>query len=161
MAVLIESVVGIFLFTMIIVLVTLKNPIASVGDYPPAIRKKCMELGLVEERKKRFTKGDIVRKTAAMLVFIAAFSWILKYFNGVQTFWQGFRDSYLIWLIIDWYDGLILDCVWFCHSRRVRIPGTEDMEEYKDYRFHIRQSSIGMLLGLPACIAVGLFTALL
>ena len=161
MVVLIESVVGIFLFTMIIVLVTLKNPIASVGDYPPAIRKKCMELGLVEERKKRFTKGDIVRKTAAMLVFIAAFSWILKYFNGVQTFWQGFRDSYLIWLIIDWYDGLILDCVWFCHSRRVRIPGTEDMEEYKDYRFHIRQSSIGMLLGLPACIAVGLFTALL
>ena len=56
MVVLIESVVGIFLFTIIIVLVTLKDPIASVGDYPPAIRKKCMELGLVEERKKRFTK---------------------------------------------------------------------------------------------------------
>lgn len=161
MVVLIESVVGIFLFTIIIVLVTLKDPIASVGDYPPAIRKKCMELGLVEERKKRFTKGDIVRKTAAMLVFIAALSWTLKCFNGAQTFWQGFRDSYLIWLIIDWYDGLILDCVWFCHSRWVRIPGTEDMEEYKDYRFHIRQSGIGMLLGLPACIAVGLFTALL
>jgi len=94
MVVLIESVVGIFLFTIIIVLVTLKDPIASVGDYPPAIRKKCMELGLVEERKKRFTKGDIVRKTAAMLVFIAALSWTLKCFNGAQTFWQGFNSRW-------------------------------------------------------------------
>src|SRR5699024_12343622 len=51
-----------------------------------------------------------------------------------------------------------LDCIWFCHSKKVRIPGTEDMEEYKDYRFHIRQSCIGMLLGLPACLAVGVIT---
>ena len=35
------------------------------------------------------------------------------------------------------------------------------MEEYKDYRFHIRQSCIGMLLGLPACLTVGAITAIL
>ena len=69
-------------------------------------------------------------------------------------------DSYLIWLIIDWYDALILDCLWFCHSKKVRIPGTEDMEEYRDYRFHIRQSCIGMALGLHACLAVGALTAI-
>ena len=98
MVVLIESVVGIFLFTIIIVLVTLKDPIASVGDYPPAIRKKCMELGLVEERKKRFTKGDIVRKTAAMLVFIAALSWTLKCFNGMGRITGiGCLTRYFIW----------------------------------------------------------------
>ncbi len=41
------------------------------------------------------------------------------------------------------------------------IPGTEDMDEYRDYRFHIRQSCIGMLLGLPACLGVGALTVLL
>ena len=45
----------------------------------------------------------------------------------------------MIWLIIDWYDALVLDSIWFCHSKKVRIPGTEDMEEYKDYCFHIKQ----------------------
>ena len=34
------------------------------------------------------------------------------------------------------------------------------MEEYRDYRFHIRQSCIGMALGLPACLAVGALTAI-
>ena len=45
MAVMIESLIGILLFTILIVPLTLKNPFASVGDYPPAIREKCMELG--------------------------------------------------------------------------------------------------------------------
>ena len=97
---------------------------------------------------------------SALLVFVFVFAFILKQFNGANTFWKGFRDSYLIWLIIDWYDALILDCLWFCHSKKVRIPGTEDMEEYRDYRFHIRQSCIGMALGLPACLAVGAMTAI-
>ena len=135
MVIIIESLIGILLFTILIVPLTLKNRLTSVGDYPPAIREKCMELGLIEKREQRFTKADILRK--------------------------GFRDAYLIWLTIDWYDALVLDCIWFCHSKKVRIPGTEDMEEYKDYRFHIKQSCIGMLLGLPACLAVGTITAIL
>ena len=98
---------------------------------------------------------DILRKEAALVVFVIALAFVLKYVNGADTFWEGFRDSYLIWFIIDWYDALILDCLWFCHSKRVRIPGTEDMDEYRDYGFHIRQSLIGMLLGLPACPCSG------
>lgn len=159
MTIMIESLIGIALFTVLIVSLTLKDPLASVGDYPPAIRNKCIELGLIEDRRQRFTKADILRKGIAMVVFVFIFAFILKWLNGADTFWKGFWDSYLIWLIIDWYDALILDCIWFCHSKKVRIPGTEEMEEYKDYRFHIRQSCIGMLLGLPACLAVGVITA--
>ena len=62
MAVMIESLIGILLFTVLIVSLTLKNPLTSVGDYPPAIREKCMELGLIEKREQRFTRADILRK---------------------------------------------------------------------------------------------------
>ena len=120
MVVMIESLIGILLFTILIVPLTLKNPLTSVGDYPPAIREKCIELGLIEKREQRFTRADIIRKGTALLVFVFVFAFILKQFNGADTFWKGFRDSYLIWLIIDWYDALILDCLWFCHSKKVR-----------------------------------------
>ena len=86
---------------------------------------------------------------------------VLRQLNGAEGFWEGFRDSYLICLIVDWYDALVLDCLWFCHCKAVRIPGTEEMAEYRDYRFHLRQSCIGMLLGLPVCAAVGALMALL
>ena len=120
-----------------------------------------MELGLIEKREQRFTRADILRKGIALLAFVFIFAVVLKQFNGADTFWKGVRDSYMIWLIIDWYDALVLDSIWFCHSKKVRIPSTEDMEEYKDYCFHIKQSCIGMLLGLPACLAVGVITAIL
>lgn len=159
LAVLIESIIGIVLFTVIIVSLTLKDPLTSVGDYPPAIRKKCIELGLIEDRKTRFTKSDYIRKGIAVILFAIVFAFVLSKFNGADTFLKGFGISYLIWFIIDWYDALVLDCIWFCHSKKVRIPGTEDMKEYKDYLFHIKQSFIGMLLGLPVCLLTGLFVA--
>lgn len=37
MAIIIESLIGILLFTVLIVSLTLKNPLVSVGDYPTAI----------------------------------------------------------------------------------------------------------------------------
>ena len=40
---------------------------------------------------------------SALLAFVFIFAVVLKQFNGADTFWKGFRDSYLIWLIIDWY----------------------------------------------------------
>lgn len=156
MLILIESVIGILIFTIIIVSITLKNPLASIGDYPTAIREKCIELKLIPKTEKRFTRKDIIRKCIAMIVFVILFAFILYKINAANTFVKGFVNSYIIWLIIDWYDALILDCIWFCHSKKVIIPGTEGMKEYKDYLFHIKQSCIGMLLGLPVCLLVGL-----
>ena len=49
MIILIESLIGIALFTIIMVIFTAKDPLTSVGDYPPAIRKKCIELGLITD----------------------------------------------------------------------------------------------------------------
>ena len=86
-AVMIESLIGILLFTVLIVSLTLKNPLTSVGDYPPAIREKCMELGLIEKREQRFTRADILRKGIALLAFVFIFAVVLKQFNGADTFW--------------------------------------------------------------------------
>ena len=52
---------------------------------------------------------------------------ILRIFNGADTFLSGFVTSFLLWLVVDWYDALVIDCLWFCHSKRFVISGTEDM----------------------------------
>ena len=40
MLLLIESLIGIALFTLIVVPLDRKDPLAVIGDYPPAIRKR-------------------------------------------------------------------------------------------------------------------------
>ena len=86
---------------------------------------------------------------------------IVRFINGCTTFLAGFATSYLLWIIVGWYDALILDCLWFCHSKRCIIPGTEDLTAaYHDYGFHIKGSCAGMLIGLPCCLIAG-FIALM
>ena len=155
-----ECLIGIILFTTIVVPMGIKDPIGVISDYPPAIRKRCIELGLAEDREKRFSAKDIIRKTVAIIVLVALAVFVMLKVNHAETFLQGFGYSMIIWLAITWFDALVLDCIWFCHSKRMRIPGTEDMKEYKDYMFHIRQSCIGTLIGLPSCALIGLFVML-
>jgi len=155
MALLVECVVVVVLFTAFVIPSTARDPIGWIGDYPPAIRQRCEELGLVKPRERRFTTADLVRKGLAVVVCAVALAFVLIRLNGATTFWQGFRDAFVIWLVIAWWDALVVDCLWFCHSKRVRLPGTEDMPEYHDYLFHITQSCIGTAIGLPVCLVVG------
>lgn len=54
------------------------------------------------------------------------------------------------------YDLIILDWGIFGHSKKLRIPGTEDMEkEYKDYLFHAKGAGIGIALGLVVALLSG------
>ncbi len=115
MTLFIECIIGIILFTLIAIPMTLKDPLAALGDYPPAIRERCMELGLIQERKQRFTVKDIIRKTLAVIILILLLSYILKRVNHCETFIQGFTHSLIIWLSITWWDALVVDCIWFCH----------------------------------------------
>lgn len=89
MVVMIESLIGILLFTILIVPLTLKNPLISVWDYPPAIRERCIELGLIEKREQRFTREDIIRKGTALVV--------LWKNTGITVFISG--SPVLAWLL--------------------------------------------------------------
>lgn len=156
---LIESIILCLIFTLTVPLYGLRDPLSMIDDYPPAIQARVRELSLIpaERPQKR-----IAAKLVFCLIAAAALAVILRVFNGADTFLSGFVNSFLLWLVVDWYDALVIDCLWFCHSKRCVIHGTEDMTAaYHDYGFHIRESAKGMLIGLPVCLLVGGLTALL
>ncbi len=131
-------------------------------NYPPEIVQRLIDLRLVSGDKPLPLIQRIRKKWPAMIVVGLLLGLIVRYINGCTTFLAGFGTSYLLWIIVDWYDALILDCLWFCHSKRCIIPGTEDLTEaYHDYRFHIKGSCAGMLIGLPCCLLAGAIALIL
>lgn len=155
----IESIVLCLIFTLTVPLYGICNPLAMIDDYPPAIQARVRELGLIPAER---TKKRVAAKLVFCLIAAAALAVILRVFNGANTFLSGFMNSFLLWLVVDWYDALVIDCLWFRHSKRCIIPGTEDMTAaYHDYVFYIRESAKGMLIGLPVCLLVGGLTAML
>ena len=161
MTFLIESLIACALFTLFVFLMS-RDPIKTVFNYPPAIIERCDKLGLVDARNKPGGVGFYVKKLTAMAIFGILLGLLVRYVNGCTTFWCGCLTAYALWVVVNWFDAIVLDCIWFCHDKHFVIPGTEDLvKDYHDYWFHIKGALIGMLLGIPAALVAGLMSILL
>lgn len=158
---LIECIIGCIIFTVIVILPMLENPLVQIHNYPPNIVAKVKELGLIKDNQEPHSKTVIIKKLIAGIVIVFIFGFVVHTINGADSFLSGFMYSYLIWTIINWYDFFILDVLLFCHIKRFRIKGTENMKEYHDYLFHLYGSLKGMIIGLPICVLVGLCTLII
>ena len=161
MTFLIESIIACALFTLLVFLMS-RDPVKIVFNYPQAIIERCDKLGLVDASNKPGGIVFYVKKITAVALFGILLGLLVRYVNGCTTFWCGALTAYALWCVVNWFDALVLDCVWFCHDKHFVIPGTEDMTAaYHDYWFHIKGAFIGMLLGIPAALAAGAIVILL
>ena len=155
MIIAIESVVLCVLFTLAI-LVMVRNPIKQLYNYPPNIQERVKSL---EEYKDQIPtqKNKLAAKLGACVLFIVVLSLILRYINGYTTFLQAFGYGFLLWTVVNLWDALVLDIIWFCHDPHFVFKGTEDMvSDYHDYWFHIKGFFIGEALALGVCALAGL-----
>ena len=155
MIIVIESIILCVLFTIMVYIMS-RNPIATLYNYPPKIQERVKSL---EEYKDKIptTKNKVFAKVIASILIIIIISLILRYVNGYATFIEGFGYGFLLWTIVNIYDAVVMDIIWFCHDPYFVFKGTEDMKkEYHDYLFHINESLKGEVLALIICTIVGL-----
>jgi len=155
MIIFIECIVLCLVFTLMVCIMA-KNPIATLYNYPPKIQERVKSLDEYKESIPT-NKNKLLAKSVASLLIIVIVSLILRYVNGYTIFSEVFVNSFIIWTVVNIYDVVVMDIIWFCHDKRFRFKGTEDMEkEYKNYMFHIKGSLIGEIIGLVICIIIGL-----
>ena len=155
MIIIIESIILCLLFTLMVYIMS-KNPIKTLYNYPPKIVERVKSL---EEYKDKIptTENKLVAKIGASLIFLAILCIVLRYINGYQTFSESFGYGFLLWSIVNLYDLVVLDIIWFCHDKRFIFKGTEDMQaEYHNYLFHTKGFFIGEMLALIICFVASL-----
>ena len=151
----IESIVLCLVFTLLVYLMS-RNPLKELYNYPPRIQERVKSL---EEYKDKIPtkKNKLAAKIIASVLFIAIASLVLRYVNDYTTFLQAFGYGFLLWTIVNLWDLIVLDIVWFCHDPHFVIKGTEDMvSDYHDYWFHVKGFFIGEVLALIVCVVAGL-----
>lgn len=155
MILVIESIVLCLLFTIMVYIMS-REPIKTLYNYPPKIQKRVKSLDQYKD-KIPTKENKIFAKTLASILIIIIISLILRYVNGYTTFIEGFGYGFLLWTIVNIYDAVVMDIIWFCHDSYFVFKGTEDMvDEYHNYWFHIKGSLIGEILALVICAIVGL-----
>ena len=155
MIILIESIVICALFTLMVYIMS-REPIKTLYNYPPKIQERVKSL---DEYKDKIPtqENKVAAKLIASIIFLAIICVILRYVNGYTTFLESFAYGFLLWTIVNLYDAIVLDIIWFCHDKYFVFKGTEDMtDEYHNYRFHIKGFFIGEGLALIICALAGI-----
>ena len=147
---------GCLLFTVVVCSITLSNPLLMINNYPPKIREKVYDLKLCKKEEE-----TIWRKIGKIFFFGFVVGVILYLFYEVRDFTFIFFKSLILCNVINLYDVLVLDLIWFCHSEGVKIEGTEDMEEYSDYKFHIIGGLKGIVISFLISLIAGGFVLLI
>ena len=155
MIIVIESIILCLLFTLMVYAMS-RDPIKTLYNYPPKIQERVKSLDEFED-KIPTQENKVVAKVLASIIFLIIICFILRYINGYTTFIESFKYGFLLWTIVNLYDAIVLDVIWFCHDKHFVFKGTEDMvEEYKNYWFHIKGFLIGELLALFICTLAGI-----
>lgn len=155
MVLLLQCVVCCLLFTLIILPAQYRDPLKMIMSYPPAVIRRVEELPQYRDSIRQREKAHIGKKLGGLIFFVillAAVAW----FSGCRNFAAAFRHVFILFAAVNAYDLIVLDWGVFCHSRKLRIPGTEDMDEaYTDYLFHVRGFAVGLALGCVVALLSG------
>ncbi len=155
MVIVIESIVLCLIFTLMVYIMS-RKPINTLYNYPPKIQERVKSL---DEYKGQIPtqENKIFAKVCASILFLIIICVVLRYINGYKTFIESFGYGFLLWTIVNLYDAIVLDIIWFCHDKHFVFKGTEDMvKEYHNYWFHIKGFFIGEGLALIICSLAGL-----
>lgn len=156
---LIESVAACLLFTLMIKLISHNRQEVFTNDYPPVVTDKLRALGLIAE-KPPAKKKDIIRKLIALIVFALMFALLMRYVNGITTFGEAALTAYGLWLVVDWYDFLVVDILLAPFDKFYRKSGVSAFDKSAVW-FHLKGSLRGTVLGIIFAPIAGLLVTLL
>ena len=154
----IEAAALCLLFHLMIWLVLRKKQAAFVNDYPPVVTDRLRVLGLIAQ-KPPARRQDVLRKLAAVVIYSVLFALLLRHVNGIHTFAKGALTAYALWLVVDWYDFLVMDVLCASADPFYRAAGVSGFEK-SSVLFHFCGSLRGMAIGLVFAPIVGLLVML-
>ncbi len=158
MVFLIECIVACALFTIMLEIMCAKRREIFTNDYPPVVVDKLRDLNVVGQ-KPPTKKSDIVRKVIAIIIYAVLFAVVLRFINGITTFLKAAITAYLLWLVVDWYDFLVIDVLLAPFDKFYKMAKVSAFEKSAVW-FHFKGSVRGMIIGLVFAPIVGLIVKL-
>ncbi|MGN1331129.1 MAG: hypothetical protein ACI4V0_00030 [Lachnospiraceae bacterium] len=158
MVFLIESIAACLLFTLMIKIATAKRREVFTDDYPPVVTNKLRAMGLIAD-KPLARKTDIIRKLITIVIYAILFALLLRYVNGIETFLEGMLTAYTLWLVVDWYDFLVLDVLLAPFDKFYKASGVSAFHKSAVW-FHFKASLRGTVIGAAFAPIVGLLIML-
>lgn len=125
--------------------------------YPTAYIDEAQRRGLAEH-------GDVMRRGKRFMipfcaVMLIALVLIVGVWNRASTFRAAYAQTAVFLVVMNWFDGIIIDRLWVGRSKIWRIEGMEGVPYVKPWKTVLIKRGLGTVLYLllsPAFAAIAL-----
>lgn len=113
------------IFTCIVKTAVIGGAVNGLYFYPRPVQDRAIEIGLTtrESMKKR----SKIFMSAFYIIMLVSLVLIIGLWNQVSDFKTAYLQALLFLLVMNWYDGIVIDKIWVGHSSFWILPGLENM----------------------------------
>ena len=152
MLLIIQLILYCLLFFLMVKAAVKDNGMNCLYFYPPAFIDEAARRGLADKdetmkRGKRFM-------VPFCIVMLAALVAILSLWNRVTDFWTAYVQSYLFLVVMNWFDGIVIDRLWVGHGKIWVIEGMEGVPYLKPWKEVLIKRGLGTVLYLVIALGV-------
>ena len=105
-----------------------KGAVGMAHLYNDDVQKRAVELGLTTFPKIK--RNGMVIKLICVPIYLIYVIVCVYVINGTRGFLAGFWQAFVILMIMNLIDRLVIDEYWVGHTKAWIIPGTEDLRPY-------------------------------
>lgn len=152
-----QCIIFCILFFLLIIPAQYKNPMIMIASYPPKVKERVKQLPQYKHLFQQQNRSHLTKKMIGFLFLVLLLA-VLARLSGCRNFLSAFLHVFILMMSVNLFDLIVMDWGIFCHSKRLRIPGTEDMEAaYRDHLFHLKGAFKGTVLSLIMALLSGSF----
>lgn len=120
-----QLVIYCLIFTAIVKVAVIGGAVKGLYFYPKEIQDRVIENGLITREK--MNKRRKIFMSAFYIIMPVAAVLIIGLWNQVTDFKTAYLQALLFLLVMNWYDGIVIDKLWVGYSKFWIIPGMEDL----------------------------------
>ena len=88
-----------------------------------------------------------------IFIFLVLVS-IIAFWNGVTDFKTAYIQAYILLVVMNWFDGIVLDRLWVGHSKIWKIEGMEGIPYIKPWKSVLVKRSLAMVIYLVVALVI-------
>lgn len=109
--------------------------------------------GIVNDKDALMKKGKRFMIPFCIIMFVALVV-IIAFWNHVTDFKTAYIQTVLFLVVMNWFDGIVIDRFWVEHSKIWKIKGMEGVPYVKSWKTILVRRGLGTVLYLIIAFAV-------
>ncbi len=141
------------LFLLLVKCAAKDSGLNCIYFYPKEYIDEAEKRGIIRDKDAVMQKGKRFMIPFCIIIF-AALVLIISLWNSVTDFKTAYLQAYLFLVVMNWFDGIVLDRLWVAHGRLWIIKGMEGVPYVKPWKTVLTKRGLATILYLIIALAV-------